>query len=205
MWKNVELDYINKLKNEKKVVDEKVIRNDWSQTNNNLFFTLYKKEVEEKNFFYYIKNDYMSLTLWINDDEIYHLEKYFFSNIIPQQTKINLTKMKIEIILEKEVKGVPWDNFTKMNSDECDGEKNKVVNPFAGKSVEEWNEITKLIKEDKDESVDYFFKKIYNEGDDDTKRAMIKSFQTSGGKVLSTNWKDVKNKQYEQVRKKKNK
>ncbi|EUT86138.1 hypothetical protein PFAG_02597 [Plasmodium falciparum Santa Lucia] len=63
----------------------------------------------------------------------------------------------------------------------------------------------KLIKEDKDESVDYFFKKIYNEGDDDTKRAMIKSFQTSGGKVLSTNWKDVKNKQYEQVRKKKNK
>ncbi|KYO00310.1 putative calcyclin binding protein, partial [Plasmodium gaboni] len=55
-----------------------------------------------------------------------------------------------------------------------------------------------LIKEDKDESVDYFFKKIYNEGDDDTKRAMIKSFQTSGGKVLSTNWKDVKNKQYEQ-------
>ncbi|KNC36647.1 hypothetical protein PFLG_02000 [Plasmodium falciparum RAJ116] len=171
--KNVELDYINKLKKGKKVVDEKVIR--WEG-----------------------KRD-------LKDDEIYHLEKYFFSNIIPQQTKINLTKMKIEIILEKEVKGVPWDNFTKMNSDECDGEKNKVVNPFAGKSVEEWNEITKLIKEDKDESVDYFFKKIYNEGDDDTKRAMIKSFQTSGGKVLSTNWKDVKNKQYEQVRKKKNK
>ncbi|SOV76628.1 calcyclin binding protein, putative [Plasmodium sp. gorilla clade G3] len=189
MLKNVELDYINKLKNEKKVVDEKVIRYDWSQTHNNLFFTLYKKEVEEKNFFYYIKDDYVSLTLWINDDEIYHLEKFLFSNIIPQQTKINLTKMKIEIILEKEVKGVPWDNLTKTNSDECDEKKSKVVNPFAGKS---------LIKEDKDESVDYFFKKIYNEGDDDTKRAMIKSFQTSGGKVLSTNWKDVKNKQYEQ-------
>ncbi|SPJ10385.1 calcyclin binding protein, putative [Plasmodium sp. DRC-Itaito] len=189
MLKNVEFDYINKLKNEKIVLDEKVIRYDWSQTHNNLFFTLYKKEVEKKNFFYYIKNDYMSLTLCINDDEIYHLEKYLFSNIIPQETKINLTKMKIEIILEKEVKGVPWDNLTKMNSDECDGKKSKVVNPFAGKS---------LIKEDKDESVDYFFKKIYNEGDDDTKRAMIKSFQTSGGKVLSTNWKDVKNKQYEQ-------
>ncbi|SOV14411.1 calcyclin binding protein, putative [Plasmodium gaboni] len=198
MFKNVELDYINKLKNEKKVVDEKVIRYDWSQTHNNLFFTLYKKEVEEKNFFYYIKNDYMSLIICINDDEIYHLEKYLFSNIITEQTKINLTQMKIEIILEKEIKGVPWDNLTKTNNDECDEKNNKVVNPFAGKSVEEWNEIAKLIKEDKDESVDYFFKKIYNEGDDDTKRAMIKSFQTSGGKVLSTNWKDVKNKQYEQ-------
>ncbi|SOV22702.1 calcyclin binding protein, putative [Plasmodium sp. DRC-Itaito] len=189
MFKNVELDYINKLKNEKKVVDEKVIRYDWSQTHNNLFFTLYKKEVEEKNFFYYIKNDYMSLIICINDDEIYHLEKYLFSNIITEQTKINLTQMKIEIILEKEIKGVPWDNLTKTNNDECEEKNNKVVNPFAGKS---------LIKEDKDESVDYFFKKIYNEGDDDTKRAMIKSFQTSGGKVLSTNWKDVKNKQYEQ-------
>ncbi|SOV14505.1 calcyclin binding protein, putative [Plasmodium sp. gorilla clade G2] len=189
MFKKVELDFINKLKNEKKVVDEKVIRYDWSQTHNNLFFTLYKKEVEEKNFFYYIKNDYMSLIICINDDEIYHLEKYLFSNIITEQTKINLTQMKIEIILEKEIKGVPWDNLTKTNNDECDEKNSKVVNPFAGKS---------LIKEDKDESVDYFFKKIYNEGDDDTKRAMIKSFQTSGGKVLSTNWKDVKNKQYEQ-------
>lgn len=31
----------------------------------------------------------------------------------------------------------------------------------------------------------------------DTRRAMIKSYQTSGGTVLSTNWKEVREKEYE--------
>lgn len=34
----------------------------------------------------------------------------------------------------------------------------------------------------------------------DTRRAMIKSFQTSGGTVLSTNWKEVAEKDYEKDR-----
>lgn len=42
------------------------------------------------------------------------------------------------------------------------------------------------------------FRTIYADSDDDTKRAMMKSYQTSGGTVLSTRWQDVKNKNYEQ-------
>lgn len=33
--------------------------------------------------------------------------------------------------------------------------------------------------------------------DEETKRAMMKSYQTSGGTVLSTNWKEVATKDYE--------
>lgn len=33
--------------------------------------------------------------------------------------------------------------------------------------------------------------------DENTRKAMIKSFQTSGGTVLSTNWNEVKEKDYE--------
>lgn len=36
-----------------------------------------------------------------------------------------------------------------------------------------------------------FFKKLYADADDDTRRAMVKSYQESGGTALSTNWKDV--------------
>ncbi len=35
------------------------------------------------------------------------------------------------------------------------------------------------------------FQKIYSGASDETRRAMVKSYQTSGGTVLSTNWKEV--------------
>ena len=43
-----------------------------------------------------------------------------------------------------------------------------------------------------DSSVNTFFQKIFADADDDTRRAMMKSFQESGGTTLSTNWEDVK-------------
>ncbi len=42
-----------------------------------------------------------------------------------------------------------------------------------------------------------FFKEIYGNGNEDKKKAMIKSFQTSDGTVLSTDWADVSKKDYE--------
>ena len=41
------------------------------------------------------------------------------------------------------------------------------------------------------DKVDSFFKKLYATADDDTRRAMMKSFQESGGTALSTNWSEV--------------
>ena len=42
---------------------------------------------------------------------------------------------------------------------------------------------------------------IYKNADEDTRRAMIKSYQTSGGTVLTTNWKDAERADYEKTRK----
>lgn len=39
--------------------------------------------------------------------------------------------------------------------------------------------------------IDAFFQKLYADADDDTKRAMMKSYQESGGTSLSTNWSEV--------------
>ncbi|KAI0361566.1 SGS-domain-containing protein [Trametes cingulata] len=43
-----------------------------------------------------------------------------------------------------------------------------------------------------DAAVNEFFQKLYAEADEDTRRAMMKSFQESGGTTLSTNWDEVK-------------
>ena len=42
-----------------------------------------------------------------------------------------------------------------------------------------------------DTAVNGFFQKLFANADDDTKKAMMKSYQESGGTTLSTNWADV--------------
>ena len=66
----------------------------------------------------------------------------------------------------------------------------------------DWSKIEKeLLAEDEplsgDGSLEEFFKNIYSNASEDQRRAMMKSFQTSGGTVLSTNWDDVAGKDYQ--------
>ncbi|KIM48224.1 hypothetical protein M413DRAFT_61372, partial [Hebeloma cylindrosporum] len=43
-----------------------------------------------------------------------------------------------------------------------------------------------------DSTLNSFFQKIFGDADEDTKRAMMKSYSESGGTTLSTNWDEVK-------------
>ena len=75
----------------------------------------------------------------------------------------------------------------------------------AKKQRKNWDGITeKILKSDKsvyvdedpntggDSTVNEFFQKIFADADDDTKRAMMKSYSESGGTTLSTNWDEVR-------------
>jgi suppressor of G2 allele of SKP1 len=68
-----------------------------------------------------------------------------------------------------------------------------------------WDSVTKTILESEkpktsaddpnvsgDSTLNEFFQGLFSNADDDTKKAMMKSFQESGGTALSTNWEDVK-------------
>ena len=69
------------------------------------------------------------------------------------------------------------------------------------KEPKNWDKIVKDFEEEeektKESSVDELFKKIYEQSDESTRKAMNKSFSESGGTVLSTNWKEVKEKKVE--------
>lgn len=77
--------------------------------------------------------------------------------------------------------------------------------PYA--SDKDWNAIERDLKKQEkaekpegDEALNKLFQDIYGKSSEDTRRAMIKSFQTSGGTVLSTNWNEVKDADYEKER-----
>ncbi|URD94440.1 suppressor of G2 allele of SKP1 [Musa troglodytarum] len=68
----------------------------------------------------------------------------------------------------------------------------------SSKTKVDWDKLeAEVKKEEKEEKLDgdaalnKLFRDIYQGGDEDMRRAMMKSFVESSGTVLSTNWKDV--------------
>jgi hypothetical protein len=152
------------------------------------------------------------------------IDKDLFAQIDAEKSKYTILKTKIEIILHKidqehwptiEANGAPrlpvaykQPDPTPMEVAEGEGEDKKPKVPKAYASSRDWekvgSEISKELDAEKpegEEAMAALFRQIYRDADVDTRMAMKKSFQTSGGTVLSTNWKEVKETDYEKTRK----
>lgn len=77
--------------------------------------------------------------------------------------------------------------------------------PYA--SHRDWDAIDRNLAEaeaaekpEGDEALNALFQQIYRNANQDTRRAMVKSMQTSGGTCLSTNWDEVEKTDYEKER-----
>lgn len=132
------------------------------------------------------------------------------NGIIPEKSTSKITSsMKCKLELVKEVENFNWVNLEVNNNDDSlNNPKDKVVHgyyPSSSKVKKDWSQLDKEIDEqekedatkDGNEGMWRLFRDIYAKGNEETRRAMIKSFQTSGGTVLSTNWNEVKDKDYE--------
>lgn len=153
-------------------------------------------------------------------DEDYIKEIALHSEINAAQSTVNHTTMKIELTLKKKVKNVEWPSLEQSNASAKPigvSQPEKKVDPRkypSSKGSVNWDALESDIKKEKEEEGDpltKLFQQIYHGADEDTRRAMIKSFvcivlcfcrltrilfllriqSESGGTVLSTNWKEV--------------
>ncbi|XP_049767000.1 protein SGT1 homolog isoform X2 [Schistocerca cancellata] len=67
--------------------------------------------------------------------------------------------------------------------------------PSSAPKSKDWDQVAKELddneKPEGEAALNALFQKIYEQGSDEVRRAMNKSFQESGGTVLSTNWGEV--------------
>jgi len=161
-----------------------------------------------------------------NDGRTALLEKQLFDAVVPEESTSKFFATKVEIKLKKATEGLPWADLSASSSStgaaavpmiqppsssssssgasssSASSGSGKPMRPYA--SQKDWGaverEITKELESEKpegEEALNKLFKDIYSKASDDTRRAMVKSYQTSGGTVLSTNWGEVAKKDYE--------
>ena len=118
---------------------------------------------------------------------------------------------KLEITLQKLDSGVSWHalEYVETSRDEQkEKDKAQVLKyPSSSKNATDWSRIGSPRdggdNDDDDDddagSADAFFRKLYKNADDDTRRAMMKSYIESNGTALNTSWDDVKDKVVETV------
>eukprot|EP00298_Acanthocystis_sp_HF-20_P010379 c18825_g1_i1.p1 GENE.c18825_g1_i1~~c18825_g1_i1.p1 ORF type:complete len:355 (+),score=153.51 c18825_g1_i1:16-1080(+) len=188
-----------------------VFKHEWYQNADYVIVSILAKGFSQEQIVHEFTEDMASVTINIDSDQHWALDLVLCENILPQESTITVTKSKIELKLKKNqpcrwealeksdtkssVTSRPWADTSKVN---------KHTYPTSSKKPKNWDELdreaAKIDEEEKpsgDAALNKLFQDIYSKADEETRRAMNKSFVESGGTVLSTNWKEVGSKKVE--------
>ncbi|XKL61238.1 hypothetical protein PGB90_008295 [Kerria lacca] len=162
------------------------IKFDWYQTDQKIVITIPAKNVTQDCITVLFSLNSVSVDIKLPIMEKNSLNLNLSSNIVPEKCSFKLFPSKVEITLVKEFFS-RWETLVKSDNQSLQTELTKKS------TSKNWDAVAKGLIDEKEEesSVETLFSKIYSDGSDDQKRAMIKSFYESGGTVLSTNWSEV--------------
>jgi len=172
------------------------VRMDFYQTESDVVVTLFLKNQKQEQVDVEFSPESFRIGAKLPDGTDYQREVMLAAGINPDQSASKVLSTKIEIRLRKDAGG-HWPFLEATNKDK----DFKPSYPSSSKKKFDWDKVEKDIekqeKEDPDADVNSLFSRIYESGDENTRKAMIKSMQESGGTVLSTNWAEVGQKKVE--------
>ncbi|KAJ3104024.1 Cochaperone protein [Phlyctochytrium planicorne] len=175
------------------------IRHEWFQNENFVTISVFIKQTKKED----VTIDYaaraISVTVKLPGGSDYMLELDPLAHaIVPGESKHSILGSKIEIKLKKEMVGVKWGTLEGEDSGILQTmvgpEGDKPVYPSSSKKNTNWDAVAKSVDEEKPEgeaALNALFQQIYKDANEDTRRAMMKSYVESNGTCLSTNWAEV--------------
>lgn len=119
---------------------------------------------------------------------------------------VRVVPSKVEVSMEKVAQGQMWPALGRAAgaaapaaapATPADAPAASAPAPMAPRVRSKWDALDLSEADDAppagsgDAELNAFFRKLYADADPDTRRAMVKSFQESGGTALSTNWAEV--------------
>ena len=180
------------------------IKRDWYQTETHVFIDILARNTKLEDLAVVFGEESIHVSTVLADDSEYYLKLNLCYPVMPTQSTFRVTRSKIEIKLKKR-DGIKWRSLERTRSaTTAQPRLESVLNagppkyPSSSLKTTDWDLIVRgVIQEEKEEkpegpeALNAMFQQIYAAGSDDAKRAMNKSYQESGGTVLSTNWEEV--------------
>ena len=174
----------------------KAISHDWTQTESTVLVTVRAPSVPKSACNVKIGEREISVTINQPSGKDYLLALDLFDRIDKEKSNFEVSHHGITITLTK-INAIKWNSLQYKEAEQHNY-------PTSSKVKKDWSKIDRQcdaeLRSEKDTgeaALNNFFREIYGNADEATRRAMIKSFQTSGGTVLSTNWDEVKAADYE--------
>lgn len=186
-------------------VDSPSVRYDWFQTDAHIVITVLLRNLRPTNVQVQITEKKVLFSAQLHEVQDYKLDLNLAHSVISSESSWKQYPSKVEIKLKK-ADGFRWATLEDLTQNSAPSEssaRSKDLGhnyPSSCAYKRDWDKIaTDIAKSEEEEeknaqgedAVNKLFQKIYNEGSEDVRRAMNKSFMESGGTVLSTNWKEV--------------